>query len=174
MKSSDKIALVLTTVSLMGWLGCDKKPSSTTTKNGTTAKSEAHDHEHADGDSHVHSDDAGHDGPMTDLGSSSIGSFTMKASRGQIAAGSDAPINAWLTPSVGGANANVVAVRFWVGTQSGAESVKAKAEIEDPAQPNHWHGHAEVPNPIPAGSRLWVEIEFEGQGKQAGSFDLKM
>ena len=84
-------------------------------------------------------------------------------------AGGDAPIDVWLT---GGDISKVTAVRFWIGTESGAESVKARAEIEIPSEPNHWHTHAEVPSPIPAESRLWVEIEAEGQ-KMVGSFELK-
>lgn len=120
----------------------------------------------------AHSDTAaGHAGKIVELGTAAIGPFSIRASRdeGQIKAGGDAPIDVWLTGSV----AKVVAVRFWIGTESADGSVKAKADIEDPAQPNHWHTHAEVPNPMPAGSKLWVEIEIEGQGKQVESFDLK-
>ncbi len=114
---------------------------------------------------------AGHGGKVIELGSTTIGPFSVRASRdeGRIVAGGDAPIDVWLT----GADAEVIAVRFWIGTESAAGSVKAKADIEDPAQPNHWHTHAEVPAPLPAGSKLWVEIEAVGQGKRAGSFDLK-
>jgi hypothetical protein len=64
-------------------------------------------------------------------------------------------------------------VRFWIGRQDAAGSIKARAEIEDPAEPNHWHTHAEVPDPLPSDSKLWVELEIEGQGKEVGSFDLK-
>lgn len=114
---------------------------------------------------------AGHGGKIIELGSTTIGPFSVRASRdeGGIEGGGDAPIDVWLT----GSDAEVVAVRFWIGTESAAGSVKAKADIEEPAQPNHWHTHAEVPGPMPAGSKLWVEIEIEGQGKRAGSFDLK-
>lgn len=113
----------------------------------------------------------GHGGKVIELGSATIGPFGVRASRdeGRIQAGGDAPIDVWLT----GSDAEVVAVRFWIGAESAAGSVKAKADIEDLAQPNHWHTHAEVPSPLPAGSRLWVEIEIRGQGKKAGSFDLK-
>jgi hypothetical protein len=51
--------------------------------------------------------------------------------------------------------------------------MKAKSEIENPAEPNRWHTHADVPNPIPTGSKLWVEIESDTGEKVTGSFDLK-
>jgi hypothetical protein len=119
-----------------------------------------------------HSDSAaGHGGQVIELGTASIGGYSVRASRdqGEIKPGGDAPIDVWLTDGT----SRVIAVRFWIGTQTGDESVKAKADIENPAEPNHWHTHAEAPSPLPAGSKLWVEIELEGQGKQIGSFDLK-
>ncbi len=123
----------------------------------------------------AHTDTAaapGDAGKIIELGTTTIGSFTVRASRdeGEIKAGGDAPIDVWLT---GGDIAKVTAVRFWIGTDRGDDFVKAKADIEIPSEPNHWHTHAEVPSPLPAGSKLWVEIEIEGQGKQIGSFDLK-
>jgi hypothetical protein len=118
----------------------------------------------------AHDQPAAHSGKIIELGTRSIGPFSVRASRddGAIKAGGDAPIDVWLT----GSEAKVIAVRFWIGTESADGSVKAKADIENPAQPNHWHTHAEVPSPMPAGAKLWVEIEIEGQGKQVGSFDL--
>lgn len=62
------------------------------------------------------------------------------------------------------------AVRFWVGTESGDESVKALAAEETP---DNWHTHAEVPNPIPAGSKFWAEIEPASGEKFKVSFDLR-
>lgn len=61
------------------------------------------------------------------------------------------------------------AVRFWVGTETG-DSVKAKAEEE---KPDNWHVHAEVPNPIPAGSKFWAEVEPATGEKFKVSFDFK-
>lgn len=131
-------------------------------------------------DSHVHDDGTvhtdvppapGHGGPIVELGTTTIGPFSVRASRdhGEIKAGGDAPIDVWLT---GGDISKVTVVRFWIGTEQGDNFVKAKADIEIPSEPNHWHTHAEVPDPMPAGSKLWVEIEVDGQ-KQVGSFDLK-
>ena len=62
------------------------------------------------------------------------------------------------------------AVRFWVGTEDAKGSVKAKAEEETT---DNWHTHVEVPDPIPAGSTFWIEVEpQDGQASKA-SFDLK-
>ena len=69
--------------------------------------------------------------------------------------------------------AKATAVRFWIGTEDAKGSVKAKADIENPAEPNRWHTHAEIPNPLPAGCKLWVEIETDTGEKVVGSFDLK-
>jgi hypothetical protein len=117
---------------------------------------------------------AGHGGAVIQLGSAKIGSFDVKATRdeGQIVAGQEAPIDVTVTP-IAGSTAKATAVRFWIGAEDAKGSVKAKADIEDPAKPNGWHTHAEVPNPMPTGSKLWIEIEDDKGGKAVGSFDLK-
>lgn len=161
-------------------IGCGKEAPSTAGNAATTsnAATPADTHVHADGTVHSNNDhaapassSAGHGGPVIELGTTTIGPFTVRASRdqGEIKAGGDAPIDVWLT---GGDLAMVTAVRFWIGTEQGDQFVKAKADIEIPSEPNHWHTHAEVPSPLPAGSMLWVEIEIDGQ-KLAGSFGLK-
>ncbi len=63
------------------------------------------------------------------------------------------------------------AVRFWVGTEDAKGSVKAKAEEETT---DNWHTHAEVPDPLPAGSKLWVEVEPPTGETFKASFDLKV
>src|ERR687889_589182 len=62
------------------------------------------------------------------------------------------------------------AVRFWVGTESAEGSVKAKADEEST---DNWHTHAEVPDPLPPGSKFWVEVEPSTGEKFTRSFDLK-
>jgi len=113
---------------------------------------------------------SGHHGAVVELGNATIGTFAVRASRdhGDIRPGGDAPIDVWLN----GGTEKVAAVRFWIGAQDAQGSVKAKADIEDPKEPNHWHTHAEVPSPLPLESKLWVEIETEGGKKAAGSFEL--
>ena len=63
------------------------------------------------------------------------------------------------------------AVRFWVGVEGAQGSVKAKAEEETP---DNWHTHAEVPNPLPAGSKFWAEVEPPTGVPFKVSFDLKV
>lgn len=160
------------------------KPSTPTASNGAGATAGAgkdggkaghdhdhdHDHDHAKGHDHDHDHGAG----AIDLGSSTIGAFSVTASRdkGAIEAGKEAAIDVVVKPSAG-ATAKVSSVRFWIGTEDGKGSVKAKAEIEDPKDPTRWHTHAEVPKPLPAGSMLWIEIEAEGGKSAKGSFPLK-
>jgi len=146
-----------------------KKPASSTPPSGTNSGTNTP----ASGD---HKDmGAGHGGAVIQLGTAKIGSFDVKATRdeGQIVAGKDAPIDVTVTPA-GGSAAKATAVRFWIGGEDGKGSAKAKADIENPAEPNRWHTHAEIPNPIPTGSKLWVEIEDDKGVTSVGSFELKM
>jgi hypothetical protein len=149
-------------VCALGLAACDSKspePAKTPAANNAASAPAKDDH---------------HGGPVIDLGTGFIGAFSVNATRdqGQIVAGKDAPIDVTVTPASGG-TAKAVGVRFWVGTEDGKGSVKAKADIEDPKEPNRWHTHAEIPNPIPAGSKLWVEIEDDKGALVTGSFDLK-
>ena len=63
------------------------------------------------------------------------------------------------------------AVRCWVGTETAEGSVKAKADEETTG---NWHTHAEVPNPLPPGSKFWVEVEPPTGEAFKASFDLKV
>ncbi len=178
--------VLLSAVSLaalsMPLVGCEKKSESAKPAAGTSSAGKTDDHGHKDGDGHDHGKPAankpadshdghdhgdGHDdGPTTQLGEQSVGGFNVKASRdGAITPGKDAAIDVWLT----GGTAKVSAVRFWIGTQDGKGSVKAKAEIEK----DNWHTHAEIPSPMPAGSKLWVEVETDKGEKHTIGFDLK-
>jgi hypothetical protein len=112
-----------------------------------------------------------HSGKLIELGAAKAGPFAIRASREEapVKAGGDAPIDVWVD-----SGPKVSAVRFWVGLEDAKGSIKERAAIEDPAKPNQWHTHAPIPDPMPAGSRLWVEIEGEGGTKGTASFDLKM
>lgn len=109
----------------------------------------------------------GHGGGVIELGETTLDGVKVRASRdeGEIKPGGDSPIDIWLDGGLG----NAAAVRFWVGAQDGKGSIKAKAAVEDA----HWHTHAEVPDPLPADSKLWVEIEGKDGQKSTVSFDLK-
>ena len=111
---------------------------------------------------------SGHGGEVIALGTTKLGAFEVRASRdkGEIKPGGDAPIDVWID---GGVGKGVTAVRFWIGTDDAKGSIKAKADIED----GKWHTHVVVPSPLPAGSKLWVEVEESGGKKTHGSFDLK-
>src|SRR5688572_32355246 len=63
------------------------------------------------------------------------------------------------------------AVRFWVGTESAEGSVKAKADEETT---DNWHTHAELPKPLPPGSKFWVEVEPPTGETFRASFDVKV
>ncbi|MEY4103301.1 MAG: hypothetical protein RLZZ116_347 [Planctomycetota bacterium] len=122
-------------------------------------------HDHKDGDDHDHKDGHGH-GPKTELGSQSAGGMTIVAAReGGVEAGKEATFDITVTGGAG----KPAAVRAWVGTQDGKGSVKGKAEAEG----DGWHAHAEVPSPLPAGSKLWVEVETAKGEKHIVGFDLK-
>lgn len=126
---------------------------------------EGHDHDH-DHD-HDHADEAmgHHHGETVELGEQSVAGMTVMASRdGEVEAGGDVPIDVKIDGGLGGASS----VRFWIGTEDGKGSVKAKAGDEE----GHWHTHCEAPSPMPEGSKLWVEIEKGGE-RQVVGFDLK-
>ena len=147
-------------------LGCEKKPADSVASgspppNGTAKKD---DHDHAtDGDKHDL-----HGGPVIELGTTTVNGMGLKASRdvGELKPGGDAPIDLWIDGGLGSA----AAVRFWIGTENAKGSLKAKAEVEE----GKWHTHTEVPDPLPTGSKLWVEIEGKDGKKAVASFDLKL
>ncbi|MBZ0173145.1 MAG: hypothetical protein K8E66_12240, partial [Phycisphaerales bacterium] len=61
-----------------------------------------------------------------------------------------------------------VAVRFWIGGESGVSSVKCKADGQD----NHYHGHAEAPGEIDEECGVWIEIETASGERVAGRAPL--
>jgi hypothetical protein len=157
--------LILCTLVAVLAAACSKQPTPAPQTPGTAG---AHQRDEHDCDDHESAGSSAH--AMIPLGSGTAGSFSVRAAReeGRIKAGCDAPVDVWVD---GGPR--VVAVRFWIGLKDGRASIKAKAEIEDPAEPNRWHNHVEIPDPIPEGSKLWVEIEAEGGTTSVTSFDLK-
>lgn len=163
MKTSAKFVTLTLATSLAVLSACeDKKQTTPPVKAPAAAKHDDHGH------------DQGHGGAVIDLGTATVGQFSVKATRddGQIVAGKDAPIDLTITPAAGSA-AKVATVRFWIGTEDAKDSIKAKGEIEDPKDPNRWHTHAEIPSPIPSGAKLWVEVEDDKGVKATGGFDLK-
>ncbi len=172
MKTS--LILVLLAAGSLAILGCDKKqPANTAKPTGDT-------HTHADGtkhdDGHDHADHADdHHGEPIALGEGTFGAYKVKASRDAVEfkAGGEAPVDVWVDPAAAGAP-KVTGVRFWIGSEDAKGSVKAKAEIEFADQPNRWHTHTEIPDPLPAGSKLWISIEDDAGKTTVASFDLKL
>lgn len=148
---------VLTTVLVL--VGCESKPKPSVPTPAEPSKPEA---------AAPKAPAGGHGGGVIELGETTVDGMKVRASRdvGEIKPGGDAPIDIWLNGGLGDA----AAVRFWIGTEDAKNSVKAKADVEA----GHWHTHAEVPQPLPAESKLWVEIEKKGGGKLTKSFPLKM
>lgn len=159
-------------------VGCDRKSESSTPakppaggSSGAAAKDD-HDHKPGEKDDHDHAKegdkhDDHHGGPVIELGTMTVNGMSLKASRdaGELKAGGDAPIDLWIDGGLGSA----AAVRFWIGTEDAKGSLKAKAEVEE----GKWHTHTEVPDPLPAGSKLWVEVEGKDGKKSIASFELK-
>ncbi|MCB9858378.1 MAG: hypothetical protein H6818_22060 [Phycisphaerales bacterium] len=149
-----------------GMMGCRSERADTAPPAKTTAESKAVDATPTDAGGGA----AAHGAPI-ELGNATIGIYSVRASRdsGEIKPGGDAPIDVWLTGDI----SKVRAVRFWIGTKSGTDAIKARADIENKAEPNHWHTHAEIPDPMPVDCRLWVEIETSDD-THAGAFGLSM
>ena len=163
------LSLVILSLASLAVLGCDKPPTPAVVAPTPAPAADPHaGHDHA-ADPHAA---GGHgDGAVIALGTFKLGTFEVTVTRdvGAITAGGEAAIDATLA----GQTANVSAVRFWIGTSDAKGSIKAKAEIEDPTQPNRWHTHAEVPTPLPPNAQVWVEIEVKSGEKLAAAFDLK-
>lgn len=178
--------LVMSTLVCLALVACEKsetKPapdtkaaSTASTEKPESAKQATNDGKtHSDHDGHDHSDNKAadgvtkgtHGGETIELGEATIGKFIVRASRdkGEIKAGGEAPIDVWIN---GGTGEGVTVVRFWIGAQDAAGSIKAKADIEG----GKWHTHVEVPSPIPPDAKLWIEVEESGGSKSTGSFAL--
>jgi hypothetical protein len=178
--------LALCGAAVTAFVACSKSPTGSGAGPGAGAANDHADHDdHVHDDAHAHANgDAddhghGHGGSVIELGTMTIGLFTVRATRdaGEVRPGGDVAIDAWVTLGNGGgsgagAAGHVRAVRLWIGLDTAAGSVKARAEIEDPAAPDRWHTHAEVPSPLPPGSQLWVEIESDDGAKHAAPFKL--
>ena len=163
---------LLAVLATVTWsVGCDPKPAPT---NPTPPAAATPKIAPPQGPAKGHGDEDAHGGNVVELGNATAGEFTLRATRdaGEIKPGGDAPIDVWVT-TADGKPATVAVVRFWIGLEDAKLSRKAKADIEDPKQPNHWHTHAEVPEPLMPEAKLWVEVEVDQKSKLTASFDLK-
>ena len=156
-------------LALAVFAGCEKNEVPTAAKAGDHSHDHDHAHDHDHDHGHAHAEggkmekDHGH-GETTQMGEQKAGPYTVKVSRdGDVKPGGDVPVDIWVD---GGAKGK--AVRFWFGTEDGKGSLKAKCEVED----GHWHTHGEVPDPMPEGSKLWIEIEGDDGTKTVVGFAI--
>lgn len=169
-----RIGLVAT-LSLFTLTACsNQEPAPTDASTAETNDDHDHDDDHAHDDTHMDDEqDHGHGhGDPVELGTAAIGDYTIRVARdeGEIAPGGDAPIDVYVTD---GDLASLLAVRFWVGSEDAVGSIKARGEIEHADQPNHFHNHVMIPDPLPDSSQLWIELDVDGVGKTAAPFDLQ-
>lgn len=108
-----------------------------------------------------------HTGEVLDLGSLAVDDYSVHAFREKtdLEPGGEATVDIEID---GGLGDGITAVRIWIGTEDGAGSMKARADVEN----GKWHTHVEIPSPAPTGCRLWVEIDGPENKKLLGSFDL--
>lgn len=118
-----------------------------------------HDHDHGKG-SKPHADggheESGH-GASHPLGK--LTAFDREFSivqMGEITAGEEGAIELEFASG----KDRLTTVRAWIGVESGEGSAKAKLDLEGTA---NMHGHIDVPNPIPADSKLWFSFELDGK-----------
>lgn len=98
--------------------------------------------------------------PMTELPALKIGAFDVQPMYEEEL--EDGHFNIKIT---GG---EVAAVREWVGPEDASGVVVVKTEIEN----DYHHGHVEMPEPLPADARLWIEIETPDGARLKGSTPL--
>ncbi len=159
--------------------GCkEEKPKGdstlTTTTNGDHDDDADHDHDHADGDhdhdDHDGMDDDDHDhGEEVDLGSTTIGPWTVECaqSHGNVEAGKEGHLVVKLPFNDNGQTT----VRAWIGTNDRLSSMVGRGEYA----PSHddYDIHANAPDPLPADAKWWIEIEKPDGTKAVGSIAFK-
>ena len=107
-----------------------------------------------------------HKGEKRDLGKQRIGDYTVQVTQvGDVKPGEEAIF----ILAVSGGAAKPKAIRGWVGVESGERSIRSKAEDEE----KEYHLHHPVSKPLPANSKLWIEVE-SSTGKKKSSFQPKL
>lgn len=119
-----------------------------------------------------HKDDAhgGHEhgGPASPLGKVDIGGFTVAVDQmGAAKAGGEGDFHLKVTGGTG----KVKSVRTWIGTEDAKGSSKTLAKAEGEGS---FDASADIPDPIPADGKLWIEIETDGGKKALGSIIIQV
>lgn len=142
--------LALSLLTLLAACGDDKTPSKPATPNGTAPNDAAAMDDH---------------GAAHELGEVAIAGFKFTAIQfGDIAAGKDAAFDFQFAEGT----SRPESMYGWIGKEDGTGSRRARFENE---LRNKMHGHLEVPEPLPEGSKLWLEIELDA-GPARGSIAL--
>lgn len=141
-------------------LGCEKKAEQAKSSAAPAAqKDERHDAGSHEGHEH-------HAGERHELGATKVGEFEVSAAySGTITPGKEVDVDLALK----GERGKVAAIRAWIGTEDAKGSMKAKAAPEGEG----YHAEVEVPEPMPAGAALWVEIETSQAQKLVGNLSMK-
>ena len=165
------LSIACASIAVAAAAGCDRAEpgaSNDAKASATAAKQvDGHGHAHgAGGHDHSHDHDAPtdtHAGPKHPLGTAKVGGFEVAVTQvGAVRPGEGATFE--IRPAGAG---EITAVRAWVGVEFGQGSVKAKA----PRRGDFYDADLEVPAQLPAGCKVWVEIETPA-GKAATAFEL--
>lgn len=132
-----------------------------------TETAEAHGHEHAEGEGHGDHD---HEHDEVPLGTFTAGDMEIEAaqSHGNLEAGKEGHLVIKLPHNDAGATV----VRAWIGTEDRTLSTVGRGEYA--ASHDDYDIHAMAPNPLPEGTKWWVEIEKPDGSKSIGSVAPKM
>lgn len=131
-----------------------------------SATSETTEHHEGDGHDHGAEGEHGHDhGEHHELGTTTTAGIKYEVLQiGHIADGEQA-VEIVLAKD----SPKPAAIRVWIGNEAGQGSMKTRADGTGPA----FEMHVEAPDPAPADSKLWVEIETQTGEKAAAAFALK-
>lgn len=153
MEKAHFVRIALAAAAVVALSACERQPSPAPAGgSGSHAHDDGHDHDHDHAD---HADDGhAHEGEHGDgaaLGAVEAGGFTVTVRlAGELTPGEEVSVDIEIVgPGEPGA------LRVWVGREDGRGSMKARAEREG----HGYHAHVEVPEPLPEGSRLWIEVE---------------
>ncbi|MBX3396059.1 MAG: hypothetical protein KF841_11900 [Phycisphaerae bacterium] len=167
----NRIAYSLLVACLVSGTSCDRKPVATPgSQTPGTRQQSSTQLENAD---RPEGSKTHHEVQSIPLGSTVVDGLTVRATRdpGELMPGGEAAVDVWITLPEGRPPKDTI-VRFWIGHEDARGALKAKADIEDPKEPSHWHTHVEVPEDLSPTVRLWVEIDTRGQPLRTVSFEL--
>lgn len=156
-----KIMAVGMAIWLAMTLGCEKNAEQAKSESTPAVQKDEHGHEADCQDGHEN-----HEGEKHELGTAKLGEFEVSAVYcGTITPGQELDVDLALK----GERGRVAALRTWIGTEDAKGSMKVKAAPEGEG----YHAEVEVPEPMPAGAALWMEIETSRGETFLGTLVLK-